>query len=342
MRRIFSALLLALFLLTGCTGEKAGSAPQTAEIYAMDTVMDFSVYGSSAEEAIDASIEEIYRIEDLLSCTIEDSLISSINESNGQAVEITDEVKELLQDAMWLSRATDGAFDITVAPIVSAWGFRDKNYRIPSAEEILDLLKYVGSDRIQLSGNEIELEPGMSIDLGGIAKGYAADQVADILRSYGVDSTIISLGGNVYAKGTKPDGSSWRVAVRDPANAEDYVGTLLLENAYAVTSGGYQRYFEQDGQVYHHIIDPSTGYPADSGLTSVTVISDSGTACDALSTALFVLGEEGAIELWQNPDWDRVFDMVLVTDDGRVIITPGLADRFEPKEGSSYTYETLS
>ena len=191
MRRIFSALLLALFLLTGCTGEKAGSAPQTAEIYAMDTVMDFSVYGSSAEEAIDASIEEIYRIEDLLSCTIEDSLISSINESNGQAVEITDEVKELLQDAMWLSRATDGAFDITVAPIVSAWGFRDKNYRIPSAEEILDLLKYVGSDRIQLSGNEIELEPGMSIDLGGIAKGYAADQVADILRSYGVDSAIM-------------------------------------------------------------------------------------------------------------------------------------------------------
>ncbi|MBU5626024.1 FAD:protein FMN transferase [Oscillibacter sp. MSJ-2] len=336
----FFALLLPLLLLSGCAGREGD--PQTAQIFAMDTIMDFTVYGPSATDAIDSSTQEIQRLERLLSRTLETSEVSRLNESAGKASETTKEVSSLLEKAVRLSAATGGAFDITVAPLASAWGFTEAEYRVPSEEEISQLLPLVGSGRIHITGQQVELADGMAIDLGGIAKGYASDQVERTLQGYGVESAIISLGGNVYARGTKPDGGPWRVAVRDPGDPADYVGMLLLEDAYAVTSGGYQRYFEQDGQTYHHIIDPSTGCPADSDLTSVTVVSSSGTVCDALSTALFVLGEQGAVGLWEGTEWERGFDMVLVTEDGRVLITAGLADRFEPKEGSAYVYETLS
>lgn len=336
----FFAFLLPLLLLSGCAETEGG--PQTAQIFAMDTVMDFTVYGPSAAEAIGASTQEIQRLEQLLSRTIETSEVSRLNASAGKEEETTEEVSSLLKEAVRLSASTGGAFDITVAPLASAWGFTEAEYRVPTKEEIGRLLPLVDSSRIRITGQQVELPDGAAIDLGGIAKGYASDQVARTLQAHGVESAIISLGGNVYAKGAKPGGDPWRVAVRDPGDPADYVGMLLLEDAYAVTSGGYQRYFEQAGHIYHHIIDPSTGYPADSGLTSVTVVSSSGTVCDALSTALFVLGEQGAVDLWDGADWDRGFDMVLVTEDGRVLITAGLADRFEPKEGSAYVYETLS
>ena len=199
-------------------------------------------------------------------------------------------------------------------------------------------------------GSSVTLGAGQAIDLGGIAKGYTSDCVEAVFRENKIESGKISLGGNVFVLGGKPDGADWRVGIRDPQDENALAAVLTLRDAYAITSGGYESYFTENGNTYHHIIDPSTGYPADSGLLSVTVVAEAngpdfsgpgnGTMCDAFSTALFVMGEERALEFWQTGGYD--FDLVLVTADGRVIITDGLSDRFEVVKDSGYTYETVS
>ena len=238
---------------------------------------------------------------------------------------------------------------------MDAWGFTGDSFRVPEQSELDTLLKKVNSDAIQMLGSpsdSVTLGEGQAIDLGGIAKGYTSDCVEAVFYDHEIENGKISLGGNVFVLGTKPDGSDWRVGIKDPRNESGLAAILSLRDAYAITSGGYERYFEENGKTYHHIIDPSTGYPADSGLLSVTVVADAngpdqkwvqpgnGTMCDAFSTALFVMGEEQALDFWRNGGYD--FDLVLVTEDGRVVITAGLADRFEEVKDSGYTYETVS
>ncbi|NLF34566.1 MAG: FAD:protein FMN transferase, partial [Clostridiales bacterium] len=180
---------------------------------------------------------------------------------------------------------------------------------------------------------------GMAIDLGAIAKGAAAAGAADVLRDHGVTSGLLMLGGNITALGHKPDGTPWRVAVRDPADRDSYLCVLSLTDQSASTSGGYERYFEEHGVLYHHIIDPSTGYPAECGLLSVTVVSADDTAADALSTALFVLGEEGALSLWRASD---DFEAILIRTDGRVLVTEGLEAVMEFRgDDHGYQYEIV-
>lgn len=158
------------------------------------------------------------------------------------------------------------------------------------------------------------------MDLGGIAKGYASDRLADIFAQYGVDNALVSLGGNVYARGTKPGGAAWSVAVQHPEQ-DGYAAMLSLTDAFAVTSGGYQRYFTgPDGTVYQHILDPKTGWPVQGDLLSVTIVADNGTMADAYSTALYVMGREAAQDFWRQ---NGGFDMVLITKDGQVLYTPG-------------------
>ena len=236
---------------------------------------------------------------------------------------------------------------------MDAWGFTGDQFRVPKQSELNELLKHVNSDEIQVQEEpsySVTLGEGQAIDLGGIAKGYTSDLVEQTFRANGIESGKISLGGNVFVLGTKPDGSDWRVGIKDPRNESGLAAILSLRDAYAITSGGYERYFEENGKTYHHIIDPSTGYPADSGLLSVTVVAadngpdwagaGNGAMCDAFSTALFAMGEEQALDFWRNGGYD--FDLVLVTEDGRVVITAGLADRLEEVKDSGYTYETVS
>ena len=236
---------------------------------------------------------------------------------------------------------------------MDAWGFTGDQFRVPEQSELNELLKHVNSDEIQIQeepAHSVTLGEGQAIDLGGIAKGYTSDWVEQTFRANGIESGKISLGGNVFVLGGKPDGSDWRVGIKDPRNESGLAAILSLRDAYAITSGGYERYFEENGKTYHHIIDPSTGYPADSGLLSVTVVAadngpdwagaGNGAMCDAFSTALFVMGEEQALDFWRNGGYD--FDLVLVTEDGRVVITAGLADRLEEVKDSGYTYETVS
>ena len=317
----------------------------------MDTAMVLTIYGEDALRAANAAEEEIYRLDSLLSRTNEASKVSLLNNAEGKMVPVGVALCDLIQTAATYTELTDGAFDITIAPVVSAWGFTTDHYQVPEQEELEELLTHVGMEHVQLSGKSsasagyenASLDPGTQIDMGGIAKGYASDR----FQEHQIPQALISLGGNVLAWGSKPNGSAWRVGIQDPNAPSDpnaYVGILQLTDAFAVTSGSYERFFEQDGVTYHHIIDPSTGYPAQNGLVSVTVVADAaqgnGTMCDALSTALFVMGREKALDFWRSGACD--FEMILVDEDGLVTVTAGLEDCFQAAEGGGYTYEVVS
>ena len=339
MKRVCCAVLAALLLcLSGCGVQ---SEPEQLSLFAMDTYMTLAAYGDKASEALAACGQELNRLDGALSRTREGSEIYTLN-AQGSA-DVSQETADLISAALTLSKATGGAFDPTVAPLVTLWGITTDSPRVPQQTEIDALLPLVGTKHVTLEGTRVTLDAGCAMDLGGIAKGYASDRLADIFAQYGVDSALVSLGGNVYARGTKPGGQDWNVAVQHPEQ-EGYAAMLSLADAFAVTSGGYQRYFEENGQLYHHIIDPATGRPAESGLTSVTVVADgaagNGTMCDALSTALFVMGEDRALELWRSGVYD--FDLILVTEDGRLLATAGIADRFRPDDSAGYAYEIVS
>lgn len=355
----FAAAVLATLMAAGLTGcgwmsVSPDEARESIQVIAMDTVMIFTTYGEKSTHADYLSEDEVRRLESLLSRTDSESVISQLNAAGGLGVTVGEEVGGLMKAAEEYTLATDGAFDITIAPVVSAWGFTEEENRVPSQAELDELLTLVGPEHVTLADDSAALTPGTQIDLGGIAKGYVSDRVAEILKENDIPRAVISLGGNVLAWGDRPDGSPWRVGIQDPKNADRadaYAGMLEVKNAFAVTSGGYQRFFEADGKTYHHIIDPATGYPADNGLISVTVVADCdwdevdgkpgvGTMCDALSTALFVMGEEKALDFWRSGVYD--FDLVLVTEDGRVVVTDGIADEFVESEESGYSYEIVS
>ena len=224
---------------------------------------------------------------------------------------------------------TDGALDITIYPVVRAWGFTandvDYEYRVLGDDEISELLALVDYRKVEISDNSVTLGEGMMLDLGAVAKGYASDRIAGYLRQNGVTSALLNLGGNVYALGKKPNGTEWTIGVADPTNG-GYLGSMQVADMAVVTSGGYERFFTgSDGVRYHHIIDPSTGRPAESGLASVTVVGDSGARCDALSTALFVMGPDAAYDYWREHGG---FEAVFLTADGELFVTAGLEDNF--------------
>ena len=350
VKRITALLLAALAVcgLTGCGGTRdPDEAQESIQVIAMDTAMVLTAYGKESTRAVYDAEEEVRRLDALLSRTSGSSEVSMLNGAGGEMVPVGADICTLLQTAGDFTEATGGAFDITIAPVVSAWGFTTDSYQVPDREVLQTLLESVGMEHVHLSGGSARLDPGTMIDLGDIAKGYTADRVAEIFQEHAVPRGKVELGGNILVIGDKPDGTAWRVGVQDPKHpdeADGLVCVLNLTDAFAVTSGSYQRYFEQDGKRYHHIIDPATGCPADSGLTSVTVVADSargnGTMCDALSTALFVMGEDKALDFWRSGVYD--FQLVLVTEDGRVVVTEGLKDGFVDMEESGYTYEFVS
>ena len=244
-------------------------------------------------------------------------------------------------------RVCDRAFDPTLAPVLDAWGFTKDERRVPSADELKELLSHTGCGKVALEktadGWTVTLLDGAQLDLGGIAKGYAADLLRAQLEKEGVTSATLDLGGDVFVMGRKTDGSDWRIAVKDPADTESYLGVVSAADKFIVTSGVYERYFEENGVRYHHILDPKTGCPAESGLVSVTVLCKNGAWADALSTACFVLGTDKALALRDGLAAQGVaFELVFVTDDGRVLYTGGLAAAFTPNEESGYTYESLA
>lgn len=332
VRRLWPALLILSVLLTGCAPKPT---PHEQRFISMDTFMHFTVYGDSA--AAQQAQEELLRLERLLSVTDEASEVYAINHRAAQTCHLSPELTALLEQALILSRQTQGAFDPTIYPVVRAWGFTTGAYQLPAPEELAELLPLVGHENAVLTGQSLTLEPDMMLDFGGIAKGWAGDLTAQLLRSKGVTSAILRLGGNIHTIGTKPDGSAWKIGIEDPGSG-DTLATVSVADLAVITSGSYQRFFTVDDQTYHHIIDPATGRPADSGLTSVTVVGKHGARCDALSTALFVMGLEDAARFWRE---HRDFDAVFVSEDGSVAITAGLEDSFDLSPGQTRTLEVL-
>ena len=338
MRNRILPVLLALLLLlpSGCQ-----KAPEPAELttFAMDTMMRFTLYGEEAQTgAVLAQIPtQLGALEAELSATREDSDIFRIDRAEGQPVEVRASVSELLSDALELCRITGGALDITAYPAVKAWGFTTGEHRVPDEEELAALAAKIDYAAVGSDGPTVTLPAGMELDVGAVAKGYAGDLLAEAVRTNDISSALLDLGqSTIVAVGTKPGGKPWRIGVVDPARPGDYFAVVELEDMAMGTSGGYQRYFEQDGAVYWHILDPDTAAPARSGLSSVTVISPSALLCDGLSTALFVMGLEEGAQFWRDHP-ELAFEAIFVTEAGEVFRTAGLEGRFSLAEG----YEEL-
>ena len=302
----------------------ADNVPKECGIFAMDTYMSLKAYGDGAEAALESAQERITALENELSVTITDSDISRINSSAGSPVEVSEDAVILASAGKEYGELTAGALDITVYPVLKEWGFTTGEYHIPDSQKIAELLQKVDYRRISVSGNTVQIPEGFQIDFGALAKGYTGDEIMEIFRENGVKSGLVSLGGNIQTLGTKPDGSFWKVAVKDPFYPDEQMCILDIADKAVITSGSYERFFTgDDGKDYWHIIDPKDGYPADNGLVSVTVIGDSGLMCDALSTALFSAGTSKSVEYWQD---NGGFDMILVTDEQKILYTDGIAD----------------
>ena len=300
-----AAVLLAAVILPGLQNRQ-----QSRTEFLMDTYVTITAPRSAAQ-TVDACFAEIARLEHLLSAYREDSEIARVNaEGYGRPAAVSDEVFALLQRAQQLSAATDGAFDITVKPLIDLWDIRSGQNTVPSGDAIAAVLPSVGYEKLALDEETKTvrfLAPGMGIELGAIAKGYAGDRVREILESAGVEGAIVDLGGNIVTTARK-DGKPWRIGLQDPDQPRgSYFTTVESAGGSVVTSGPYERYFEKDGKRYHHILDPRTGWPADTGLESVTVISGDGTLADALSTALFVMGPDAGMAFAGSSQLQAVF-----------------------------------
>lgn len=309
-------LLLAVLLLSGC-GAPAQEA-QSRTVFAMDTVMNLTAYGKHADEALAAAVREVYRLDALLARGVEGSAVYAYNHGGTE----NDELRELLAVADAINASTDGAFDPYLGGVLDLWGFGSGagEHHVPTDAE------FAAAERL--------------LDLGGIAKGYAGQRVCEALRENHVSSAVVDLGGDVALLGKKPDGSSWRIAIKDPGDTSAYLGVLQSPgDRYVATSGVYERFFEENGIRYHHILDPRTGFPADSALVSATVICENGVWADALATAVCVLGAEQSLQMRQSLDETMPFDLIVVTEDGHALYT---CDDFTPAEGNDYVYEKVS
>ncbi|MCF7929623.1 MAG: FAD:protein FMN transferase [Spirochaetales bacterium] len=333
-------LILAVLLFSGCQE----NPPVSKSDFYLDTVCTVTIYETntslSAEEKnrlIDRAFTILGETEEDMSSHLEGSDVARINEASGKkTVSISPRTMEVIRNGLHYSELSGGAFDITIGPLVSAWDIGGENPRIPSQKELQELLPLIDYRKVVIKGDQDSAggsvflpQKEMAIDLGGIAKGYAADRTAEMLIESGVSRAIIDYGGNILTIGNRPGDNPWRIGIQDPASERgEYLGILQITEEAVVTSGIYERYFEKDGKRYHHILNPKTGRPARNGLQSVTVVSKKAIEADALSTALFVMGPEKGVE---HAAGLQGVEAAFVTTSGKVILTPGLKERFEIK-----------
>lgn len=312
---LVTAGIIVSVVLTGRKGKSLNK-----DGYYFDTYVNLTVYSSKDSKYLDECLKMCERYDALFSPTIEGSDVYNINHAAGESVKVDPETYYLLQRAIEFCEETDGAVDITIAPLMDTWGLSHEsgilseagiteNKSKPSDIKVQDALKNVDYRNVILEDDyTVRLKnPETRIDLGFIAKGYIADKLKEYLVSKDVKSAIISLGGNVVVIGTKPDGSDYNIGIKDPDNSGEIIESLKANNSSVVTSGTYERYVEYDGIKYHHILDTTTGYPVDNGIKSVTVLSDSSLEGDALSTVCLILGEEGSKDILTKYNAKAVF-----------------------------------
>lgn len=342
MKKITALILAAALLasaLCACSFGKGSpdSDEKSLSFEAMDTFVSVKLNGAEQETA-DKIESEIKRLESELSVVNaegDDNYVYRLNRDG--SVKAPDDVADLARQSLELCKSTNGALDVTVYPFVEEWGFVSKDYKIPSKSRLSELSPLVDYRNVAQSGSELSFKKdGMKLDFGAVAKGCAADRVRGILKDK-ASSAIVNLGGTVLAYGKKQDGSFWRVGIADPDNSASYMGMLSCSDRIIATSGSYERCFTgEDGKTYSHIINPKTGIPVDNGILSVTVISDNGLRSDALSTALFVMGKDGAEKYYSE---NKDFDFIILTADKKAYVTAGVYDEFKLADG--YDYEIV-
>lgn len=337
--KAFSVLIL-IIMLVGCSNENEvntskitstttvnDTIPASKEFFAMDTYMEVDAYGDNGEKAVAKAEKEVNKLDSILSTGKSTSEISKLNKNKKQVVSA--DTMSLIKESVKISKTTNSAFNPTIYPLMELWGFTTKNYYVPKDNEIKPLLNHMDIDNIKIDERKNEVsfkDSNMKIDLGAIAKGYTSSKIIDIFKENNIKSGMVTLGGNVQVLGKKPDGSLWKVGIQNPIGEDEYLGVLQTSDKAVITSGGYERNFTKNGKTYHHILDPSNGYPANNGLTSVTIISSDGTLADALSTSLFVMGKDKAIDFYKKSNYN--FDFILYTSDNKLIISDGIEDIF--------------
>lgn len=332
MTPFHGSLLLCSAALVLCTGCGAASQPASRTAYdLLGTTCTITVYDRLPPSVMDGAFARIRQIESRLTVSAEGSQIMAVNRASGlRPVQVSADVMEVLQAGLEFSRLGDGAFDITIGPLVKLWGIGTSAAGIPPQDAVHEALGRVGYRSLRLdpgSGEAFLSAPGMRIDLGAIAKGYAADEAARLLREGGVKCALINLGGNILTMGKKPDGKPWHIGIQNPEDPRGtYLGILTTGETSVVTSGVYERFFEQDGRRYHHILDTATGSPVSNGLTSVSIVTAASMRADGFSTLLFALGLRRGIEMAERTPG---LDVIFVDEDRNAYVSGGILDRFE-------------
>jgi len=326
-----AVMAVAALSLGACSSPPAR---QSETEFVLGTTITVTTYGRTPDGLFESIFARVREIEERMSTSEEDYTMTelmAVNDAAGEEpVRVSPDTYEVVRQAVEYSRSTGGAFDVSVQPLVALWGIGTADPAIPAQEAIGEAVAAVDYRRVRLDGDGQTVflaEPGMGIDVGGIAKGYAADEAARIIRELGVESALLDFGGNILTVGDKPDGSAWRIGVQLPdASRGDYLGIAEVVDLAVVTSGTYERYFVEDGVRYHHILDTETGYPVRNDLDSVTIITAESIRADALSTAVFAMGAQAGMGFVESqPDVEALF----VTSDRKVYLSSGMADYFE-------------
>lgn len=343
MRKLLPAILIILALLSSCAPKPAPEKNVTD--FVLGTVCSIRVAaskgsGKGVDAAIAASFSRLHELEGELTVNKDGSQIDAVNAAAGlHPVKVGPDAIAILKKGLRYAELSNGAFDPSVGPLVKLWGIGSDHARLPAKSEIAAAQKLVGWKDIALdeAASTVFLKrAGMGLDLGSATKGYAADQVAAILKAAGVTSAIIDLGGNILVIGSKPGSAEWRIGLQDPSGERgSYIGVARLTDKTMVTSGIYERFFEKDGVRYHHILDTTTGYPVRNGLTSVTVITPKSFDADGVTTMLFALGQKRGMELAKQLD----IDVIMLDENHRVYLTPRVHAYFEITDPSYHIAE---
>lgn len=318
--RLAGISFLALLFLSGCSSLSDTPVSKTATFF--DTVITIKIYDKDAEDVLNACIKKCEDYESRFSRTLEGSEIYQLNHAGGQAVELSADTVELINLGLKYCELSEGNFDITVAPLDDVWNFKDNNGTVPDAAAIAEAQSHVNYHTVVVNGNKVQLtDPAAQIDLGGVAKGYIADKLKTYLKKEGIGHAIIDLGGNVLAIGGKPGGASFNIGIQKPFAEQGVpVTTVKVKDQSVVSSGIYQRFFKADDKIYHHILDPVTGYPCENNLLGVTIVCDSSADADGLSTTCFILGKKRGMELINSISG---VEAVFITDDYKLHYTSG-------------------
>lgn len=343
---IIGCLLMFLLMMAGCTKKteqeevKINKEPYSDQQTLIGTYVQIRIYDDGKEEVLEKAFDKVKDLGDRITVNEKGSEIDKINEQAGiQPVKVSDDVYELIKRAYEYSEDSNGGFDMAIGPITQLWHIGFSDARKPSQEEIDTALKLVDYKKVILDDEEKTVylqEKGMSLDLGAIAKGFITDEVVKVLKENDVTTAIVDLGGNVYVLGNSPreQGADWTVGIQDPNKARNTViGKIKESNKTLVTSGIYERYLEVDGQKYHHLFDPETGYPFDNDIAGVTVITDQSIDGDGLSTAVFSMGVKKGLEYAESLD---NVEVIFVTKEDEVFISKGIEKTFELDKDSGY------